>query len=60
MLVVSPLSKRRVDLVPKEPGTIAAVAPASVVMEFGIEPGDRVLGVNGTLLHDALDFQFQA
>ena len=29
-------------------------------MELGIEPGDRVLGVNGKPLMDALDFQFQA
>lgn len=60
MPVVSPLSHRRVDLVPQVPGTIAAVAPASLAMELGIEPGDRVLGVNGKPLVDALDFQFYA
>jgi putative radical SAM enzyme (TIGR03279 family) len=60
MPVVSPLSHRRVDLVPSVPGTIAAVAPGSFAMELGIEPGDRVLGVNGLPLVDALDFQFQA
>jgi putative radical SAM enzyme (TIGR03279 family) len=60
MVVLSPLSNRRVDLVPKVPGTIAAVAPGSFAMELGIEPGDRVLGINGSPLVDALDFQFQA
>lgn len=59
-VVVSPLSNRRVDLVPKEPGSVAAVAPASFAMELGIEPGDRILGINGNPLVDALDFQFQA
>lgn len=29
-------------------------------MELGIEAGDRVLGVNGYPLQDALDFQYQA
>jgi putative radical SAM enzyme (TIGR03279 family) len=60
MPVVSPLSHRRVDLVPGLPGTVADVAPGSFAMELGIEPGDRVLGVNGKPLLDALDFQFQA
>lgn len=60
MPVVSPLTHRRVDLVPKAPGTVAAVSPASLAMELGIEPGDRVLGINGVPLADALDFQFMA
>jgi putative radical SAM enzyme (TIGR03279 family) len=29
-------------------------------MELGIEPGDRVVGINGLPLIDALDFQFHA
>lgn len=60
MPFVSPISQRRVDLAPQVPGTIAAVSPASLAMELGIEPGDRVLGINGAPLVDALDFQFQA
>lgn len=60
MPIVSPISNRRVDLVPSGPGTVAAVSPASLAMELGIEPGDVVLGVNGNPLMDALDFQFQA
>ena len=39
---------------------VLAVSPGSLAMELGIEPGDRVLGVNGQPLVDALDFQFQA
>src|SRR5215204_7741975 len=57
---VSPLSHRRVDLAPSVPGMIGAVAPASLAMELGIEPGDRVLGANGAALMDALDFQYVA
>jgi len=57
---VSPLSGRRVDLAPPAPGLVGAVASASLAMELGIEPGDRVVGVNGQPLLDALDFQFQA
>ncbi len=60
MPVVSSLSHRRVDLVPSVPGTVLAVSPGSLAMELGIEPGDRVLGVNGKPLVDALEFQFQA
>jgi len=59
-VAVSPLSGRRVDLAPTRPGTVAAVAPASFAMELGIEPGDRIVGVNGQPLLDALDFQFHA
>ena len=58
--VVSPLSQRRVDLAPDAPGVVAAVAPASLAMELGIEPGDRVVAVNGRPLQDAVDFQFHA
>jgi putative radical SAM enzyme (TIGR03279 family) len=60
MPVVSPLSNRRVDLVPSAPGTVEVVAPASLAMELGIEEGDRIVGINGKPLMDALDFQFQA
>jgi len=60
MPVVSPLSHRRVELIPESPGTIQGVSPGSFAMKLGIEPGDRVLGINGNPLQDALDFQFQA
>jgi putative radical SAM enzyme (TIGR03279 family) len=59
-VAVSPLSQRRVDLAPSVPGLVAAVAPVSLAMELGIEPGDRVVGINGQPLIDALDFQFLA
>ncbi len=59
-VAVSPLSQRRVDLAPAVPGLVAAVAPASLAMELGIEPGDQVLGINGHPLQDAIDFQFHA
>ncbi len=60
MPIVSELSHRRVDLAPPAPGTVAVVAPASLAMELGIEEGDRIVGVNGQPLVDALDFQYQA
>ena len=59
-VAVSPLSHRRVDLAPRVPGLVDAVSPASLAMELGIEPGDRIVGINGLPLIDALDFQFQA
>jgi putative radical SAM enzyme (TIGR03279 family) len=59
-VAVSPLSQRRVDLAPTVPGQVDAVSPASLAMELGIEPGDRIVGINGLPLIDALDFQFQA
>ncbi|MBA2276835.1 MAG: DUF512 domain-containing protein [Chloroflexia bacterium] len=57
---ISQLSHRRVELAPIVPGIVDAVAPASLAMELGIEPGDRVLGINGAPLMDALDFQYAA
>ncbi len=60
MPVVSPLSHRRVDLIPSQTGIIAAVAPGSLAAEFGISAGDRILSVNGHPVLDALDFQFNA
>ena len=59
-VAVSPLSHRRVDLAPRIPGLIETVSPDSLAMKLGIEPGDRIVGVNGVPLIDALDFQFQA
>ena len=59
-VAVSPLSHRRVDLAPVVPGQVQAVSPASLAMELGIEPGDRIVGINGMPLIDALDFQFHA
>jgi putative radical SAM enzyme (TIGR03279 family) len=59
-VTLSPLSQRRVDLAPSVPGLIDAVSPSSLAMELGIEPGDRIVGINGLPLIDALDFQFQA
>ena len=60
MPVVSPLTHRRVDLVPTRPGVVAEVSPFSLAAELGIETGDRVVAVNGAPLDDALDFQFRA
>ncbi|MFM8595159.1 MAG: DUF512 domain-containing protein, partial [Chloroflexota bacterium] len=50
----------RVDLAPTVPGLVEVVSPGSFAMELGIEPGDRVVGVNGQPLVDALDFHFLA
>jgi putative radical SAM enzyme (TIGR03279 family) len=59
-VTVSSLSHRRVDLAPVVPGLVDAVSPGSLAMELGIEPGDRIVGLNGLPLLDALDFQFRA
>lgn len=38
---------------------IAEVAPGSIGAELELEPGDRVMRVNGHLVRDYLDFRFQ-
>jgi putative radical SAM enzyme (TIGR03279 family) len=58
--VLSPLSKRRVDLIPETPGVVAAVALGSLGEELGIAVGDRVVSIGGRPVLDALDFQFHA
>ncbi len=58
--IVSPLSHRRVDLVPDVSGVIEAVAPDSLAAELGLRPGDRIVRLNGRPVLDALDFQFRA
>ena len=58
--VVSPLSHRRVDLVPEAQGLVEVVSPGSLADELGIAAGDRIVSVNGRPLEDALDFQFHA
>ncbi len=60
MPIVSPLTHRRVDLVPQTPGLVAAVEPGSLADELGILAGDRVVRVNAKPIEDALDFQFHA
>jgi putative radical SAM enzyme (TIGR03279 family) len=54
----SPLSDRRVDLVPHHPGLITAIAPGSLGDEIGLQPGDRIVSVDDRPVIDALDFQF--
>lgn len=39
--------------------TIAEVAPGSIGAELELEPGDRVMRVNGHVVRDYLDFRFQ-
>lgn len=41
-------------------GLIEAVAPGSVAAGAGLQPGDRLLAVNGHLLRDVVDVQFYA
>ncbi|HET7034196.1 MAG TPA: DUF512 domain-containing protein [Thermomicrobiaceae bacterium] len=55
-------SRRRMALAPEisDAGLISEVAPGSLAAELGIEPGHRVLTINGQPLRDALDFQFIA
>ena len=53
-------ARRRVALVPEVSGVVGAVAPGSLAAELGIEPGHRVVSINGQPLSDAIDFQFEA
>jgi len=41
-------------------GLIEAVAPGSVAAGAGLQPGDRLLAVNGHFLRDVVDVQFYA
>lgn len=56
--ILSPLSNRRVDLVPGTSGVIDAIAPGSLADDLGLRPGDRIVSVNDRPVLDALDFQF--
>jgi len=58
--IISKLSNRRVDLVPEQPGLVQNVVPGSLADELGIQPGDRIVRLNGRPILDALDFQFEA
>src|SRR3954449_8176727 len=58
--IVSPLSHRRVDLIPDLPGIISQVAPGSLADDLGLVAGDRIVSIDGRAVMDALDFQFQA
>ncbi|HEX8476572.1 MAG TPA: DUF512 domain-containing protein [Pyrinomonadaceae bacterium] len=40
--------------------TVTEVAPESLAAELELEPGDRVLRVNGRTVRDYLDFRFQS
>lgn len=58
--MVTTRKNRRVALVPEQSGVIASVAPGSLGAELGLEPGQRIISINGEPLNDALDFQFAA
>jgi putative radical SAM enzyme (TIGR03279 family) len=57
---VSPLSHRRVDLVPEAAGRVEAVARGSLADQLGICAGDRIISIDDRPVIDVLDFQFQA
>ncbi len=40
-------------------GAISVVAPGSLADEAGLQPGDRILAVNGKPIRDQLDYRFQ-
>ena len=58
--LIQPERTRRVALRPELPAVVAAVMPGSLSDEIGIEPGDRIIEVNGQPLRDVLDFHFYA
>lgn len=41
-------------------GLVAAVEPESIGEEIGIEPGDRLVSINGQTLRDVIDYRFYA
>jgi putative radical SAM enzyme (TIGR03279 family) len=56
--IANPARKRRTAQRPDFPGLVEHVAGGSLAEELGIEPGDRVVSVNGNALRDAIDFQY--
>lgn len=58
--LMQPERTRRVALRPELPAVVAAVMPGSLSDEIGIEPGDRIIAINGQPLRDVLDFHFHA
>jgi len=42
-----------------DPFTIARVEPGGLAERMGLEPGERILEINGTTLHDEIDFGTQ-
>lgn len=58
--ITRPGFRRRTALAPERPGEVQHVAAGSLAEEIGIEPGDRILKVNGRPLRDILDFQYYA
>lgn len=42
----------------KKEHLIKSIIPGSIAEELGIEPGDRLLAVNGTEIEDIFDYQF--
>jgi putative radical SAM enzyme (TIGR03279 family) len=56
--IANPARKRRTAHRPDFPGLVEHVADGSLAEELGIEPGDRVVSVNGHALRDAIDFQY--
>ena len=41
-------------------GTISAVHPGSIAEEAGLEPGDRLVSINGHILRDLIDYRYYA
>lgn len=56
--VANPSKRRRVALRPEIPAVINAVAPGTLADELGLQPGDRIITVNGHRLRDVIDFAY--
>ena len=37
---------------------IKNVKPGSIAEEMGLEPGDKIMAVDGTVIEDVFDFEF--
>jgi putative radical SAM enzyme (TIGR03279 family) len=52
---------RRIARRPARPGgEVVGIAPGSPAEEIDLQPGDRILSINGQELRDVIDFQFAA
>jgi putative radical SAM enzyme (TIGR03279 family) len=39
-------------------GVVAGIEPDSIAAELGLEPGDRIVSINGHVLRDVIDYRF--
>lgn len=56
---ILPVTKGKIGFMNKNKGhVIKNVKPGSIAEEMGLEPGDKIMAVDGTVIEDVFDFEF--